>query len=74
MIRKEMLFTPAQNNALSNIQTLTGDKSYADLVRRLLAQEAERVGVSWPDDMPTKKDNAKKGVSKRWPKQDEEGE
>lgn len=67
MIRKEMLFTPEQNNALVNLMTITGDKSYADLVRRLIAQEAAAQDIEWPDNMPAAK-TLKEARAKRWPK------
>lgn len=69
-VRKEMLYTPEQNNALANLMTVTDDRSYADLIRRLIADEAARLGLEWPDNMPTKKDNARKGISKRWPQKE----
>lgn len=68
-IQKKMLYTPQQNEALEALTQATGE-TYADLVRRLVKDEAIRLGVAWPDNMARVEDTIRKAQSKRWPKDD----
>lgn len=65
---KPIKITEEQDAAIDPLVKATGDKSFSDLVRRLLAQEAERVGAEWPDNMPSKEETMRRAQSKRWPK------
>lgn len=67
---KPIKITSEQDSAIPVLVEATGDKSFSDLVRRLLAQESARVGVEWPDNMPAADQNIRKAMDKRW-KQDE---
>lgn len=64
-VRKEMLYTPEQWETSETIRQSTNDATHAELIRRLLALEAERLGIAWPDNMPTKKENSRKAVAAR---------
>lgn len=66
-IQKKMLYTPQQNEALEALTQATGE-TYADLVRRLVKDEAIRLGVAWPDNMARVEDTIRKAQSQRWPK------
>jgi hypothetical protein len=63
--QKLMLYTDAQMIALDQIMRAKGD-TYAELVRGLLADEAVRLGLVWPDDMPTKQETMRNAQKKRW--------
>ncbi len=65
---KPIKVTEEQDVAIEPLVKASGDKSFSDLVRRLLAQEAARLGVEWPDNMPTRDETIKKAYSNRWPK------
>lgn len=66
--QKLMKYTDEQDAALNALTEAAG-KTYADLVRGLLAAEAERRGIVWPDNMPTREETIKKAYSNRWPKE-----
>lgn len=66
MIRKEMKYTPEQSAVLDALIAATGDHSYAELVRRLIEREAAKHEIVFPQNMPTKADNARKGMTARW--------
>jgi predicted CopG family antitoxin len=68
---KPIKITEEQDAAIENLVTAAGDKSFSHLVRRLLKEEAERLSVTWPDNMPTFDQNIRKAIDKRW-KQDED--
>lgn len=68
---KPIKITEEQDAAIPVLVEATGDKSFSDLVRRLLAQEAARLGVEWPDNMTSKEDTMRRAQAKRWPKDDE---
>jgi predicted CopG family antitoxin len=67
---KPIKITEEQDAAIEPLVKSAGDKSFSDLVRRLLAQEAARLGVEWPDNMPTPDQNIRKAMDKRWTKDD----
>lgn len=71
---KPIKITEEQDQAIPNLIEAAGDKSFSDLVRRLLAQEAERLSVTWPDNMPTPDQNIRKAIPKRWPRDQEDAE
>jgi hypothetical protein len=65
--QKLMKYTDEQDAAVTQITDAT-DETYAELVRRLLAQEAARLGIEWPDNMLTREETIKKAYTNRWPK------
>lgn len=65
--QKLMLYTDTQLAALEEIMAAKGE-SYAELVRRLLANEAASLGIEWPDDMPTRDETIRDAQKKRWKK------
>jgi hypothetical protein len=65
--QKLMLYTDTQVIALEKIMQAK-DETYAELVRRLLAREAESLSIEWPDDMPTREETMRQAQKKRWPK------
>lgn len=64
--QKLMLYTDTQIVALEKIMTAKGE-SYSDLVRRLLSAEASRLGIEWPDNMPTRDETIRAAQKNRWP-------
>lgn len=60
--------TDEQSEATGPLVEATGEKSLSHLVRRLLAEEAARVDVEWPDNMLTPEQTIKKAYQARWPK------
>jgi hypothetical protein len=68
--QKLMLFTDTQIAALEKIMAAKGE-TYAELVRRLLANEAASLSIEWPDDMPTREETMREAQKKRWPKDEE---
>jgi hypothetical protein len=56
-----------QDAALTKLTQATGE-TYADLVRRLVAAEAAKHGIVWPDNMLTREETIKKAYANRWPK------
>lgn len=60
--------TDEQSETTGPLVQATGDKSLSDLVRRLLAEEAARVAIEWPDNMLSREETIKKAYAKRWPK------
>ena len=60
--------TDEQSEITGPLVKATGDKSLSELVRRLLAVEAARVAIAWPDNMATRDETIKKAYSNRWPK------
>ena len=65
--QKAMLYTPEQVQALGLLAAATGE-TYSDLVRRLVAAEAEMKGIDWPDNMLSRAEAIKKAYELRWPK------
>ena len=65
--QKAMLYTPEQIRALDLLAEATGE-TYSDLVRRLVAAEAEMKGIDWPNNMLTRGEAIKKAYELRWPK------
>lgn len=61
--------TNEQDEAVTSLTESTGE-TYADLVRRLLAAEAEKHGIAFPMNMPASNDNIRKAYESRWPKED----
>lgn len=58
-IRKEIKYTLEQGEALDNLVAAAGDRTYAQMVRRLIKQEAERLGLPFAMNMPDKVDTAR---------------
>jgi hypothetical protein len=69
--QKLMLYTDTQIIALEKIMQAKGE-TYAELVRGLLAAEAARLGMDWPDDMPTREETMRDAQKKRWPKDEKD--
>ena len=65
--QKAMLYTSEQIRALDLLAEATGE-TYSDLVRRLVAAEAEMKGIDWPNNMLTRTEAIKKAYELRWPK------
>ena len=65
--QKAMLYTPEQVQALGLLAAATGE-TYSDLVRRLVAAEATRLNIDWPDNMLSRAEAIKKAYELRWPK------
>lgn len=67
---KKILITISdeQSEATGPLVEATGEKSLSDLVRRLLKEEASRVGTIWPDNMLTPEQTIQKAYQARWPK------
>jgi len=65
--QKAMLYTPEQIRALDLLAEATGE-TYSDLVRRLVAVEAARLNIDWPDNMLSRAEAIKKAYELRWPK------
>jgi hypothetical protein len=47
-------------------------ETYAELVRRLLAQEAASLAIEWPNDMPTRDETIRDAQKKRWKKDEDQ--
>lgn len=72
MPQKLMLYTDEQIVVIEKITKATRE-TYSDLVRRLLAAEASRLDIEWPDNMPTRDDTIREAQKKRWPKRPDAG-
>jgi hypothetical protein len=69
--QKLMLYTDRQVIALEKIMQAKGE-TYAELVRRLLAQEAASLAIEWPNDMPTRDETIRDAQKKRWKKDEDQ--
>lgn len=71
MIRKEMKYTDEQGKALDLLAKKTNE-TYAEMVRRLIADEAARLGIDFPQNMLSKQETIKIALEKRWPKDEKD--
>jgi hypothetical protein len=66
-VSKKILITitDEMSEATAPLMQATGDKSLSEMVRRLLGEEAARVGAEWPDNMPSPETNIQKANQAR---------
>jgi len=67
MIRKEMKYTDEQGAALDALEKSTGE-TYAEMVRRLVGDEAAKHGIVFPQNMATKQETIVKARAAKKPK------